>query len=197
MDLREQKRALRARFRADREALSPAEAGLKSAAICERVAGLPELRAAETVHVYWPIERRREVDTRPLIRRLEQAGRRVVLPVVVGGGRQAGDAPLLRHVAFAGEAAMRPNRWGLLEPEGPSIDPRSLDAVVVPAFGAGRDGHRVGHGHGYYDAFLAGLAAFTVGVVYAACLVPSLPAEPHDVPLDAVVTEEETVRVVT
>lgn len=185
------KAALRARFRAVREALSPEAYAAASAAICERIAALPEVERAQTVHVYWPLVHRREVDTRPLIRRLVARGARVVLPVVVGFE----GAPVLRHVAFRGEEHLQPNRWGIDEPIGPEeVSPEELDAVVVPALGAGRDGHRLGHGRGFYDAFLAGCPAARIGAVYAATLVPRVPAEPHDVPLDVIVTEEEVLR---
>lgn len=190
-DLAAEKQALRERFRAARLALTDAEAAAYGTAICARIATLPELRDAATVHVYWPLVAHREVDTRPLIRTLRSEGRTVVLPVVASFA----GAPRLRHVRFEGEDRMRPNRWGIAEPAGAEeVEPEALDAVVVPAFGAGRDGHRIGHGRGFYDAFLAGLDALTVGAVYARCLVATVPAEPHDVPLDLVVTEREVVR---
>ncbi len=187
-----EKAALRARFRAAHLALTDAEAAAHSASICERIAALPEVEAAGAVHVYWPLIAQREVDTRPLVRRLHAEGKRIVLPVVAefDGARQ------LRHVAFEDEAAMRTNRWGIAEPHGtPEVDPADLDAVVVPAFGAGRNGHRIGHGRGFYDAFLADLSAPTIGAVYAACLAESVPAEAHDVALSVVVTEQEVLRV--
>lgn len=191
-DAAEAKRALRVRFRNARLALSDGEAEAHSAAICERIAALPEIGAARTVHVYWPILARREVDTRPLIHALHAEGKAVVLPVVVGyeGG------PTLRHVRFEGEDRMQPNRWGIPEPVGTDeVEPGALDVVVVPAFGAGRNGHRIGHGAGFYDTFLAGVRAPALGAVYADCLVEHVPAEPHDVPLDVIVTEQETWRV--
>lgn len=184
------KAVLRARFRAYREALPVAEVRARSAAVCARVAALPEMEAARTVHVYWPRVDRGELDTRPLIRTLQAAGRRIVLPVVVPGE----GPPRLRHVLFEGEHALRPGPWGLLEPEGPDVAPGDLDAVVVPALGADRRGHRLGHGRGFYDAFLARLTAPTVGVVYHACLVERLPVEPHDVPLSVIATERVTIR---
>jgi 5-formyltetrahydrofolate cyclo-ligase len=75
------------------------------------------------------------------------------------------------------------------------VSPADLDVVVVPALALGRDGSRLGYGGGYYDAFLAETPAARVGVAFAACLVPSVPSEPHDARLDAVVTEDEVVRV--
>ena len=98
---------------------------------------------------------------------------------------------------FEGEASLIANRWGLLEPDetAPVVEAGVLDAVVVPALGAGRNGHRVGYGAGYYDAFLPATRGFPVAVVFAACLVDAVPPEPHDVPVACVVTEGETVRV--
>lgn len=185
------KERLREQFRATRLALSPDEAAANSAAICERLAALPEIRAARVVHVYWPLLARREVDTRPLIRRLVASGTRVVLPTVAAFD----GAPRLRHVTFESEDRMRLNRWGIPEPfDTAAIDPAELDAVIVPAFGAGRDGHRIGHGRGYYDAFLASVTVPAIGAVYAACFVDTVPAEAHDVALDVIVTEREAWR---
>ena len=198
--IRAEKARLRARFRQARLALSEADYAARSALIRERLLALPEVEAARTVHVYWPMTERREVDVRPLVADLHARGVRVLLPVVVP--RTPGEPPRLRHARFEGEARLARTPWGLYEPTGPDVDPGSgprqapgaLDVVVVPAFGAGRNGHRIGHGAGYYDAFLAGTAAFTVCPVFASCFVDRVPAEPHDRRVDAVVTEEETVR---
>ncbi|MDX1419053.1 MAG: 5-formyltetrahydrofolate cyclo-ligase [Rubricoccaceae bacterium] len=191
-DVRREKARLRAAFRAARLALSDADYAARSALIRDRLLALPEVEAARTVHCYWPLTAKREVDTRPLIAALHARGVRVVLPVVVPPSESSG--PTLRHRPFEGEDRLRPSRWGLLEPIGPDAAPHALDVVVVPAFGAGRNGHRIGHGAGYYDAFLAETPAFTVCPVYAACLVPHVPAEPHDRPVDVVATEDEEVR---
>ncbi len=190
-----EKARLRARFRAARLARSEADYAARRALIRARLLALPEVAAARTVHVYWPLVERREVDTRPLIAALHARGVRVVLPVVVG--RTEGAPPALRHCLYEGEDRLCASPWGLLEPgpDAPEVDALDLDAVIVPALGAGRDGHRIGHGAGYYDAFLAGLGAFTACPVYADCLVDRLPAEPHDRPVDVVVTEAETWRV--
>ena len=69
----------------------------------------------------------------------------------------------------------------------------AIDAVVVPAFGAGRNGHRIGHGHGFYDAFLSEVDVPRICLIYHETLVPVVPAEAHDVRMTHLVTERETV----
>lgn len=189
------KNGLREQFRAAREALSDAAYDAKSRAIAGRAAGLDALASAGRVHAYWPMTGDREVDTRPLLRHLRDRGTEVVLPVVTS---YPPAAPAMEHRLFTGLDATERNRWGIPEPTGtPAVDPTTLDAVVVPALGAGRNGHRVGHGAGYYDAFLAPLAERGVpriALVYDACLVDTVPHDPHDVPMTTIVTETEVLH---
>lgn len=188
-DIASAKRALRERFQRVRTALEEDEYREASEAICERLAAIPQISDASTVSIYWPLLVRREVDTRPLIDRLLADGKRVVLPVVAGFE----SAPEMGHVAYAGEENLETNRWGLREPAGEPVPASEIDAVVVPALGAGRNLHRVGYGRGYYDAFLRDRAIPAFSPVFAACLVDEVPGEAHDVRLHGVVTERETV----
>ncbi len=189
------KEALRERFRAFRAQLSEAEYRARSRAIVARMLTVPELGQAETIHVYRPMTARREVDVRPLMAHLATKNKQIVLPVVVTFGRAKAGAPRLRLVRLTGETTFRVNRWGIHEPVGgETVPPEALDLVIVPALGAGRNGFRIGQGLGYYDEFLAGLTVPTLCPVYAECLVESVPAEPHDVPVSILVTEHEVVR---
>ncbi|MEM8600418.1 MAG: 5-formyltetrahydrofolate cyclo-ligase [Bacteroidota bacterium] len=181
----------RSHLRAYRASLSEAEYAAASSAICTRLRTLREVQAAATVHCYWPLVARREVDTRPFIAACVAAKQRVVLPVV----ETFDGAPRMVHRRYEGDDRLVTNRWGLREPTGPLVDPTELDVVVVPAFGIDRRGHRIGHGRGFYDAFLGTTAAFRVGLVYDACLVERLPSEAHDEPVDAVMTESATLLV--
>lgn len=186
------KEMLREQFRAYRTHLAPEAVAAKSTAILRGVQALPEVRHAQTVHCYWPLVERGEIDTRPLIRTLHERGVCVVLPVVDG---VADGAPRLQHRRYEGPEALCTNRWNLHEPVGTeAVVPETLDLVIVPALGVGRNGHRIGHGYGYYDAFLASLDVPTVALVYDACLVDDVPAEAHDVPVSVIVTERRCLR---
>ena len=189
--IRQEKADLRGRFRTVRAGFSDAEYAARSAQVVAQAITLPELQQAETVHAYWPLLRSREIDIRPLIAWLQASGKQIVLPVV----DSFTGAPRLRHVRFEMPEALRPNRWGIHEPTGgKSVPVETIDAVVVPALGAGRNGHRLGFGKGYYDAFLRTLVASTICPVFAACLVDHAPAEAHDAPLDILITEDEIIR---
>ena len=79
--------------------------------------------------------------------------------------------------AFPSRATPRPSRPGLL---------------LVPCVGYGPGGVRLGYGGGFYDRTLAKLQPrpITVGLAYGHGFVPWLQAEPHDVPLDAILNED-------
>lgn len=183
----------RAQFRAYRQGLSPMSYAARSALICSRVLGLRAVAEATVVHTYWPQTAEGEVDTRLLIGALRSQGAEVILPVVTNydPGR-----PEMEHRRYAGPEALAPNRWGIPEPvDTERVPPDALDAVIVPALGAGRNGHRIGHGSGYYDAFLTEVEAPRIIVAYEHCFIPSVPADPHDVQGTHVVTERDVLGV--
>jgi 5-formyltetrahydrofolate cyclo-ligase len=109
----------------------------------------------------------------------------VLLPVVPGEGHELGWAVDTGRLA--------PGRFGLLEPVGPRLGPTAIgtaDVIVVPALAVARDGVRLGRGGGYYDRALRHVrpGAALVAAVFDDELVGSLPAEPHDRLVTAVVT---------
>lgn len=117
---------------------------------------------------------------------LRAAGRRLLLPVVVGA------APL-DWVEYVDAGALTPARFGLLEPVGPRLGPGVLaeaDAVLVPALAVDRRGVRLGRGGGHYDRSLplVGEPTELIGVVRDRELVDELPSEEHDVRLTGVLT---------
>ena len=183
----------RTQFRDYRRGLSGPAYAARSALICTRALGLSDIATAAVVHVYWPQAAEGEVDTRLLVGALRGTGATVVLPVVTNYDPAAPD---MEHRRYEGRAAMTTNRWGIREPDGTArVSPVDLDVVVVPALGAGRNGHRIGHGSGYYDAFLNTVDIPKIILVYEDCLRPTVPAAPHDVPGTHVVTERRVIRV--
>lgn len=186
------KDAWRTQFRAYRQSLSPRSYQVRSRLVAHRALSVPAVARGEVVHVYWPLADRGEIDTRPLIAALRGRGATVVLPVVTSFEPEA---PRLEHRRYEGPDALAPNRWGIREPEDTEqVPPAELDLVIVPAVGADRRGHRLGHGSGYYDAFLASVACPRIALVYQDCVVPSLPQDSHDVSMTSLVTEQAIVE---
>ena len=140
---------------------------------------------ASVVAAYWPI--RSEIDTRPLMEQLREQGAQLVLPRV----EKRGD-----HMAFHLFDGEVPSTKDVMNIPAPDRYAEILrpDLVLVPLLGFDRSGYRLGYGGGYYDRALAKLRATgpvtAVGLAYAAQEVEEIPREPHDQPLDWVVTEE-------
>jgi len=86
------------------------------------------------------------------------------------------------------------HEFGFWEPaaDSPRVVPDRLDAVVVPGLAFDPWGYRLGYGLGFYDRFLARLPprTLTVGLVAEALLVPELPHDPWDVPVQFLATEQ-------
>ncbi len=73
--------------------------------------------------------------------------------------------------------------------------------VLVPLVAFDRNGNRMGMGAGYYDRALQALAHQTgtrpllVGLAHAFQETTSLQAKPWDVPLDAILTDQECIPI--
>lgn len=139
-----------------------------------------------------------EIDTAPLIAAARRAGKAVAVPGIEGD--------LLRfRLMPAGEGALPRDRWGIPVPDprwpaadlagrGPRQEPRRV-LIVVPGLAFDREGNRLGRGKGFYDRFLAEsrrARPAAIGFCLAAQLVDSVPVDAHDVPVDGVVTDGET-----
>jgi 5-formyltetrahydrofolate cyclo-ligase len=188
----QEKAALRARLRAARAALGDEARRAASAAIARRLAELPELAAARSVLGY--AAGPAEVDLDPWLRARLARGDAVWLPWV--------DGPALRLGAVTDLGALVAGWRGLREPPhdptDPGGDPAVVDAAVVPGLGWDAAGGRLGQGGGHVDRLLARLrpGVPVVGVAFAVQVVgpPGVPREPHDVPVDVVVTEDAVLR---
>lgn len=186
MTPKEEKARLRSRFLSRRQSLSPQQVAVASRAILQRLARREEYAGAGLVHTYVS-SKDHEVDTLGLIRLSLERHKRVAVPVVCPGTR------ILRHAQIQELEQLQPGRWGLFEP--PADHPfwledlAQIELVVVPGVAFDPQGNRLGLGGGYYDRFLALARAPKIGLTHQALLVDPLPVEPHDVPMDRVVTE--------
>jgi len=74
--------------------------------------------------------------------------------------------------------------------------PDTIDLILVPGLAFSRDRHRLGRGGGFFDKLLGGRAAqaFKLGICFSFQVVDAMPTESHDVVMNAIVTESETLR---
>lgn len=96
--------------------------------------------------------------------------------------------------AWNGQTPLQQNIYGILEPPQAASEliPNASTIILVPCLAADRQGHRLGYGGGFYDRYLEKYPdALTVGVVYERFLMDVLPKEPHDIRLNAVLTESK------
>ncbi len=183
LDVHLEKASLRSRVLESRGKLSAEERTAAGRGIRDAVLSLPELQMAGTVAVYYSIGR--EPETRGLVYGLWKRGTYVVLPVL----REDGD---LDWASYEGPDSMVAGPRGLLEPgearRGVEAVARA-DAVLVPALAVDRAGNRLGRGGGSFDRALARVGPMIplIALLYDGELVDRLPAEPHDVPVRAVV----------
>ena len=178
------KAGLRAGRLAVRDGLSIAERADKSAAIQRHgLAGL-DVPVGATVSGYYPI--RSEANIMPLMAALAEKGARLCLPAVL-------DRETIVFRAYDPAEPLVDAGWGTMgpRPDAPLVDP---DIILMPLSAFDGQGNRIGYGAGHYDRAIdrmrkRGLSPRLVGVAFACQEVAAVPADPHDVPVAAILTE--------
>jgi len=179
-DVMRWRKATRERLIAARLALSAAERAEHSRAVEHDLRGLLALEHGTILSVYWPF--RGEPDLRDWMSSLSALGVRVALPVVA-----AKRQPLAFREWRPG-ARLERGVWNIPVPaEGAAVVP---SIVVAPLVGFDAAGYRLGYGGGYYDRTLGALAPrpLAIGVGHASGALPTTYPQPHDVPMDWIVT---------
>ncbi|MGN6375796.1 MAG: 5-formyltetrahydrofolate cyclo-ligase [Sphingomonas sp.] len=172
------KRALRRDMRATRDAF--VAAGPAPLAVPPELIAL--LRPGLIVASYRPIGS--ETDPAPLAEAALAHGCELALPHVT-----TRDAPI-RFLAWHPAHALVAGPFGLSQPHH-AREEVAPDIILTPLVGFDRALNRLGQGAGHYDrAFAALPEARRIGIGWSVQQVSSLPADPWDMPLDAVITEQ-------
>jgi 5-formyltetrahydrofolate cyclo-ligase len=177
------KKALRDALLREITALPAEYIAASDAGILEKLSTLPEFVTAGVILFYYSVNR--EPDTHRAIELALRLGKTVALPISYRGGVMRA-----HEVLSAGDPI--PGLHGIPAPPESSrlIEKDEIDLIIVPALSFDGAGFRLGYGGGYYDRYLPGARAYTVGLARRRLLKPSVPREPHDVPVRCVVTEE-------
>jgi 5-formyltetrahydrofolate cyclo-ligase len=144
-------------------------------------------RRESSIGAYWPIKG--EFDPLPALFRWSEGGpegspRRIGLPVA---DKASGE--LRFHVWFPG-CPMEHDAYDIPKPK--DTDEFKPALLLVPCVGFGPGGVRLGYGGGFYDRTLSELQPrpLTIGIGYAHGFLPMLRAQPDDLPLDVMLTED-------
>lgn len=185
-DDRARRKALRLELVGRRLAMDPATLAPLHAALSERLEVLLTRLAPRSIGFTWPY--RGEFDALPLMRRWLTAdpARWAALPVVGEKGQP------MTFRRWAPETAMATDRYGIPYPaEGEPVVPELL---LIPCNGFDARGYRLGYGAGHYDRTLAALepTPLAVGVAIEDGRLDDLQPQPHDLPMDWIVTEADT-----
>ena len=155
-------------------------------AVAQRIANDIETKG-KIIAGYWPLGD--ELDCRPALEALSDAGAHVALPVVAGQGQ------VLIFRAWKPGDTLDQGPFGTMHPGMPAaiVCPQVL---LIPLIAFDPDGNRLGYGAGYYDRTISSLRAkgdlTAVGLGYDCQRVDVVPVDTHDQPLDAVLTPTNT-----
>ena len=159
------------------------------AAILKKLESLPEFAEAPVIAAY--ASDGTEPDLMPLLRRAAGTGKTICLP------RWLNDSNYEMAV-LDGDFKTVSGKWNMPEPppDAPLAETQLLERALwlVPGVAFDENCARLGRGKGIYDRLLAGTKGVSAGVFYDCQQTAGLPTEPHDRPLDIVVTESQVRR---
>lgn len=156
--------------------------------VCSTLLADDRVGQAETILAFWPMSA--EPDIRPLIRRLHAEGKTILLPRVISKTE-------MEFCPYEGETSMvAVPPYGILEPITDAVDVQFIIhssgtssqssgnariLMLVPGVAFDAEGHRLGHGCGYYDRYLARCPLPTMPVCFPFQMVDVVPTDGHDV----------------
>jgi 5-formyltetrahydrofolate cyclo-ligase len=181
---------LRHEMRERLAALTMDQVHAASAAVAHRLAHLPALMEARSVLIY--VSRRHEIDTHGVIQKLLRHGHKVFVPHFDEATHQYAVSGLCD---FHGEL-----KWGkfdILEPKPEAIRPAKVEAIaafLLPGLAFDKQGTRLGRGKAYFDRLLHLVRGVKIALAHEFQVLNEVPAEPHDVPVDFIVTETRVVH---
>jgi len=178
------RRSARTAALARRQALPREYHAAASAKICSSLLSLPEYQNANVIFSYFPVGG--EVDVMALNRAAIADGKRLAFPVCQRGG-------IMHAYSVPDTTAVVCGMYGILQPDLSLAAPvfsAEIDLVIVPVVAFDEARNRLGHGAGYYDRYLPLCNhAKTIGVAFQTQGFPDVYPAPHDVALDAIITE--------
>jgi 5-formyltetrahydrofolate cyclo-ligase len=190
------KKRVREKLLKRRDAIPPDLKSAKESAIEERLFSHDLFKKAKSVLLY--VSFRSEVGTRSYLNNIIALGKKLVLPLVDRRHK------VLKLYEVKSTDELKSGYMGIPEPgilRYRRCSLKDVDLVIIPGTGFDPKGNRLGYGGGYYDKLLSlesrELAEIkhitTIALAFEEQIGDSLPAEPHDIKVDMIMTDERVI----
>lgn len=182
------KTVIREQMRERLRQLPPEEKRAYDEQIAAKLYALPIWQQATTVAL--TVSKGREIDTTPMIEKAWKEGKVVCVP------KCHPTTKTMTFRAIRSFAQLETVYFGLKEPieaVTEEIPPQAIELMIVPGICFSTNGYRIGYGGGYYDRYLQQVKHPTVSLAYPFQVVEQLPIEPHDIPVDVIITNEKVI----
>ncbi len=185
MILKSWRKSQRENLIAARLAVSAAERKQVSSEITAVLDSLIGAASSPTVSLYWPF--RGELNLRDWMHAAYLRGVKIALPVVVAKAQ-----PMVFR-EWTPQCKMEKGIWNIPVPSRTGIVTPSI--VISPLVGYDPKCFRLGYGGGYFDRTLAIMnpPPTVIGVGHPCSAIPTIHPEPHDIPMDVIITGKNSV----
>lgn len=191
------KKRLREKLLKKRDSIPPQQKALKESEIEKKLFDLDVFKKSKSILMY--VSFRSEVDTRKYLDDLLKMNKRLILPLVDARHH------LLKLYEVKDTSELAPGYMGIPEPdirENRRVTIKDIELVIIPGTGFDLKGNRLGYGGGYYDRLLSyeskQLAEVdhipTVALAFEEQIGDEIPAEPHDIQVDIIITDMRLIR---
>ena len=183
----EQKKSLRKKMRSLREAMSKSESDTASHKIVTRLINSSDYKEANTIMAYASMPE--EIQLKELFDDVFKNDKALAIPLIIGRGT-------MKPVYLPSMESLEVGDFGILTVRQDCrkfVDFSDIDCIIVPGAAFDRQGNRLGLGGGYYDRFLQRVPlAKRIALTFDYQLLDYIPFESHDVKVDVIITESET-----
>lgn len=179
-----QKNEIRTHIKALKKRLDEQTKAETASAVFALLESCPEFQNAHKILVYHALPD--ELPTQDFLQQWAD-GKQLYLPRVNGEELD---------ILLYSQESLHKGAFNILEPDGNECtDVETLDLIIVPAVAFDRRGNRLGRGKGFYDRLLQKAKCPKIGIAYHFQLLDEIPAEPHDIPMDKIITEQGIISI--
>ncbi|MBN1898088.1 MAG: 5-formyltetrahydrofolate cyclo-ligase [Spirochaetes bacterium] len=180
--MKDQKQLLRKEIKVRMEKLSKRERIEKEHQIYRNLFAMAKFK--KSVHILSYVSFKNEVDTKYIIQRSIEEGKKVYVP------RVDEDTNELKICALSSFKELKKGYRGIPEPINEPVEKEKFDLILVPGLAFDPNGFRLGRGEGYFDKYLDKVKGFKVGLGFFLQIVEKIPVEGHDIKMNMIITEK-------